>query len=268
MIIFLVVICLVIIFSWLFSRGYFLVVVFLVVILPAVYLFPRGVYTTTTTSSLTVSQAQEWYREDAVGRAVNKKKKKKEQTTSLAEPRKPSPPQWQSEAGEEQASGVGDDSSSVGAGTGVGAGGVRLGVEVGVAGVGAGVGGVGVGAGAGGVTSGLAVPREDVFVTTKIHPRDFGAERLRAMVEASDGNLQVRGEREAVSAAVAVAVDGFMSTVDTCVLLCFLRSLPWLVFLFSFSSVLFCSVLPTKLGLVFFFVFLCFCFVLLCFGLV
>ena len=43
------------------------------------------------------------------------------------------------------------------------------------------------------VSSPLAVPREDVFVTTKIHPRDFGLERIRAMLETSDGNLQVGG---------------------------------------------------------------------------
>ncbi|CAM9556010.1 unnamed protein product [Ectocarpus sp. 12 AP-2014] len=40
-------------------------------------------------------------------------------------------------------------------------------------------------------TSGATLlPREHVFVTTKIHPRDYGAERLGIMVEASSSNLQ------------------------------------------------------------------------------
>lgn len=42
------------------------------------------------------------------------------------------------------------------------------------------------------VTSGsVALSREDVFVTTKIHPRDFGAERMGNMVDTSKDNLQV-----------------------------------------------------------------------------
>ena len=34
--------------------------------------------------------------------------------------------------------------------------------------------------------------RENVFVTTKIHPRDYSTERIGAVVAASKANLQVR----------------------------------------------------------------------------
>lgn len=36
-----------------------------------------------------------------------------------------------------------------------------------------------------------SVPRHDVFVTTKIHPRDFGSDRLRDMVKTSVESLKV-----------------------------------------------------------------------------
>lgn len=35
------------------------------------------------------------------------------------------------------------------------------------------------------------VSRDDIFVTTKIHPRDFAADRLREMVQASRETLNV-----------------------------------------------------------------------------
>ncbi|CAM9482733.1 unnamed protein product, partial [Hapterophycus canaliculatus] len=84
-------------------------------------------------------QAQEWYREEAVGQAVRR--------ATLVEP----------ELAVRESGGRGRD-----------------GVE-------------------GGTThaapAAAALPRESVFVTTKVHPRDFAAERMRAMVETSSSNL-------------------------------------------------------------------------------
>lgn len=47
--------------------------------------------------------------------------------------------------------------------------------------------------GSGAATATTTLSRERVFVTTKIHPRDFGAERIGAAVATSNTNLHVRG---------------------------------------------------------------------------
>ncbi|CAM9785058.1 unnamed protein product [Pylaiella littoralis] len=105
------------------------------------------------------AQAQEWYREDAVGRAVRR-------ATSAAEKLPPSREGATSEEdhAKEAAALEGD-----GGGIADRAGGIQ----------------------AARLTSGVAtLSREDVFVTTKIHPRDFGIERMTTVVNASNGNLQ------------------------------------------------------------------------------
>lgn len=104
---------------------------------------------------LAVGQAQEWYREEAVGRAVRL-------ATGLAE-KIPT-----NRGGEDDAQGgvaqEGDGSGSTD------------GEETAAAAL---------------KSASVALSREEVFVTTKIHPRDFGAERMGTMVDASNRNLQV-----------------------------------------------------------------------------
>ncbi|CAN0018619.1 unnamed protein product [Scytosiphon promiscuus] len=101
------------------------------------------------------AQAQEWYREEAVGLAVKK---------AISG----SPEAGRNDGGE--AFGAEGDGEAAGESVGQGSDG-----------------------GDGGTTHATpeagALPREGVFVTTKIHPRDFGAERLRAMVDISRSNL-------------------------------------------------------------------------------
>lgn len=103
-------------------------------------------------------QAQEWYREEAVGRAVRR--------ATFAEATAPS-----------------------------GEGGERENAINTVEGAAAKEGGSSGGGG--------ALSREHLFVTTKIHPRDFAAERMSAMVETSNRNLQVGDRRPPCDCLVA-----------------------------------------------------------------
>lgn len=107
-------------------------------------------------------QAPEWYREEAVGRSVRRAAISAE-TNPLS-----------SKGGEALNPGEAEQ-EAVQRGGGRGRAGGAEGVE------------------AGRSESGAAtLSREHVFVTTKIHPRDFSAERIGATVEASKTNLQVR----------------------------------------------------------------------------
>lgn len=90
----------------------------------------------------TAIKAYEWYREDAVGRAIT-------QATAATADMQPLSPT--SGGGEDEAVGRTEDSRAA-----------------------------------------QALSREDISVTTKIHPRDFSPERLRAVVETSRRNLHVR----------------------------------------------------------------------------
>lgn len=104
-----------------------------------------------------MGQAQEWYREEAVGRAVR-------QATSAETKLPPSRGGATSGANDAEEGAVqeGDGGGSANRAEGMAP-----------------------------TSGGMALSREDVFVTTKIHPRDFGAERLGTMVDTSNSNLQV-----------------------------------------------------------------------------
>lgn len=124
---------------------------------------------------MTGGQAQEWYREDAVGRAVRR-------ATSAAEKLPPS---------REGATSEEDHAKEVAA----------------LEGDGGGIANRAGGIQAARLTSGVAaLSREDVFVTTKIHPRDFGIERMTTVVNASNGNLQVSAKFASLGLRVLVLV--------------------------------------------------------------
>lgn len=107
------------------------------------------------------AKAQEWYREDAVGLALSRALGSERQTEQAAA----SAEGHRVEEAHETTDGITIQHSEDAAG--------------------------GSSASAVASSSLPAKSRGDVFVTTKIHPRDFGADRLRAIVETSRHNLNV-----------------------------------------------------------------------------